>query len=180
MSYADLSPGLMGRCQFPCLNRRAGFRRREELQFLLTQARVEEGLGERACAFDTLMRAHAAHFAVDPGDAGIAAIFEALQRLAVTPEQRVDVDTMRAADFINEGRHADAEALARRTLASAGRLNYEKGSASSMSTLSMALSMQGRLAEALAIVEEFWPLVAAGMARSAIAAICWYRRNTGC
>ena len=50
---------------------RAGFRRREELQFLLTQARIEEALGEWACAFDTLMRAHAAHFAVDPGDAGI-------------------------------------------------------------------------------------------------------------
>jgi DNA-binding SARP family transcriptional activator len=138
---------------------RTGFRRREELQFLLTQARVEEGLGERACAFDTLMRAHAAHFAVDPSDASIGAIFEALQRLAVTPEQRVDVDNMRAADFTNEGRHLDAEALARRTLATARQLNYEKGCAAVMSTLSMSLSMQGRLAEALAVLEEFWPYV---------------------
>lgn len=138
---------------------RTGFRRREELQFLLTQARIEESLGERAGAFDTLMRAHAAHFAVDPGDASIGPIFEALQRLAVTPEQRVDVDDMRATDFTNEGRHTDAEALARRTLATARRLNYEKGCAALMSTLSMSLSMQGRLAEALAVLERFWPYV---------------------
>ncbi|MBA4176175.1 MAG: hypothetical protein C0505_06400 [Leptothrix sp. (in: Bacteria)] len=138
---------------------RNGLRRREELQFLLAQAEIEERLGERAAAFETYKLAHTAQLAVGLGDAGLRPIFEALMRLALTPEQRIDIDDMRAADFVNEGRHADAEALSRRTLASAGRLNYDAGSAASMSTLSMALSMQGRLAEALAVVEEFWPLV---------------------
>lgn len=137
---------------------RTGLRRREELQFLLTQAEIEERLGERGAAFETFKLAHAA-LAVAHGEAGMRPIFEALQRLAVTPQQRVDIDDMRAADLVNEGRHADAEALARRTLADAGRLDYAKGSAASMSTLSLALSMQGRLTEALAVVEEFWPLV---------------------
>ena len=138
---------------------RTGLRRREELQFLLTQAGIEERLGERAAAFETIKLAYAAQHAVDHGDAGLQPIFEALQRLALTPQQRIDIDNMRAGDFINEGRHADAEALARRNLADAGRLDYAQGSVASMSTLSMALSMLGRLAEALAVVEEFWPLV---------------------
>jgi tetratricopeptide (TPR) repeat protein len=138
---------------------RTGLRRREELQFLLTQAAIEERLGERAAAFETFKLAHTAQLAVDHGEAGLRPIFEALQRLALTPQQHIDIDDMRAADFINGGRHADAEALARRTLASAGRLHYDQGGAASMSTLSMALSMQGRLTEALAVVEEFWPLV---------------------
>jgi DNA-binding SARP family transcriptional activator/tetratricopeptide (TPR) repeat protein len=138
---------------------RTGLRRREELQFLLTQADIEERLGERAAAFETYKLAHTAQLAAGQGDAGLRLIFEALRRLALTPEQRIDIDDMRASDYINEGRHADAEALARRTLASAGHLGYDRGSAASMSTLSMALSMQGRLAEALAVVEENWPLV---------------------
>jgi DNA-binding SARP family transcriptional activator len=138
---------------------RTGLRHREELQFLLTQAEIEERLGERAAAFETYKLAHTAQLGVGHGDAGLRPIFEALARLALTPQQRIDIDDMRAADFINEGRHADAEALARRTLASAVRLDYDQGSAASMSTLSMALSMQGRLGEALAVIEAHWPLV---------------------
>ena len=92
-------------------------------------------------------------------DEGQAPIFDALRRLAVTPEQRIDVDDMRVVDLNNEGRPAEAETLARRTLAAARHLNYEAGVAAVMSSLSYALSFQGRLPEALAVVEAYWPVV---------------------
>jgi DNA-binding SARP family transcriptional activator len=131
---------------------RAGLRRREELGFLLTAARIEEATGDLEAAWQTLRDADSAHTAVE--SAPSQTIEAARERLARTPEQRAQLAQARSTAMLNAGRFVEAEARGREAVAAARESGSAKALAEALSALSTSLTMQGRLLDALSPSDE--------------------------
>jgi DNA-binding SARP family transcriptional activator len=136
---------------------RAGLRRREELGFLMAAARIEEAAGELDAAWNTLRTADSAQIAVDPTPS--AEIEAARERLALTSERRAELARARSVAQINAGCFAEAEAQARLAVSAAQASGSVRLLAEGLSALSMSLSMQGRLLEALPASDELLGLL---------------------
>jgi tetratricopeptide (TPR) repeat protein len=136
---------------------RAGLRRREELGFLMTAARIEEAAGNAAAAWETLQAAIDAQMCVDT--VTLPELEAARDRLAQSPLQQSELAQQRADFFTNTGRYAEAEALARRAVETARASGSLPRLAEALSTLSCALAMQDRPEEALAPSDEMLALL---------------------
>jgi DNA-binding SARP family transcriptional activator len=136
---------------------RAGLRRREELDFLMTAARIEEATGRLDEAWQTLEGASQAQMCVDA--AALPALESARDRLARTPQQRARLADQRSTFLNNLGRFAEAEVEARTAVAAARCCDSPQELAEALSSLSTALAMMGRADEALAASDEMLALL---------------------
>lgn len=136
---------------------RAGLRRREELGFLMTAARIEEAAGELDAAWETLRTADSAQIAVDPVPSD--ALEAARERLARTPERQAQLAQARSTAQLNAGRFVEAEVQARLAVSAARASGSVQCLAAGLSTLSSALALQGRLLDALPASDEMLGLL---------------------
>ncbi|MCU0773205.1 MAG: AAA family ATPase [Ideonella sp.] len=136
---------------------RAGLRRREELGFLMTAARIEEAAGELDAAWQTLRAADRAQIAVDPAPSPV--LEAARERLARTPERQSELARARSTAQLNAGCFVEAEDQARLAVGAARAAGSARCLAEALSALSMSLGMQGRLLEALLPSDELLGLL---------------------
>ena len=130
----------------------AGLRRREELGFLMTAARIEEAAGLMDEAWQTLRAAAEAQMSV--GTAALPELEAARDRLARTPLQQAQLAVHRTTFLNGLGRYAESEVEARRAVAAARASGSLLVLADALSSLACALAMQDRPAEALVPSDE--------------------------
>jgi len=136
---------------------RASLRRREELGFLMTAARIEESLGLLDAAWSTLQAACQAQMCVDTEP--LPELELARDRLARTPAQQAELAQDRADFLVNLGRFDAAEEQARSAVAAARASGSAQRLAEALSSLSCALSMQDRPQDALPLSDEMLALI---------------------
>ncbi len=135
----------------------AGLRRREELGFLMTAARIEEAAGLAEEAWQTLVAAAEAQTCV--ATTVLPELETARDRLARTPRQQAMLAVQRATFMNNLGRFAEAAVEGRRAVAAARASGSPQALADALSSLSCALAMQDRPAEALVPSDEMLALL---------------------
>jgi DNA-binding SARP family transcriptional activator len=131
---------------------RAGMalRRREQIDFLDHQSRIEAALGQRAAAFDTLMKAAEVEVTLDDAVADVLSRCDRLDALADDAERRVRAATQRSNLAEMRGFHDEAEQVASAALRQALREGVGGRSlAQCRIALGTALSGQERPADAL-------------------------------
>jgi DNA-binding SARP family transcriptional activator/tetratricopeptide (TPR) repeat protein len=128
----------------------AALRRREQVDFLDRKSRIEEGSGDRAAAFDTLMRAAEIEATLDDAAGADGSLCDRLDALADGVERRVRAATQRSNLVTMRGFLAEAERIAAQALREALREGVaEAAQAQCRIALGTALSGQGKATEAL-------------------------------